>query len=169
MRHIELLTTGGTIEKTYDESTGRLSNFGSVVRQMLDQLKLPDTELHIRELMHMDSLDMSEDDREAILATVKSACRLSDAVVILHGTDTLPVTGEWLHEKMNPPTKPIILTGAIRPYEMTRSDALQNLTESLLAAGLVEPGVYAVAHGKVLPFPGVIKDQQTMTFTRREP
>ena len=59
---------------------------------------------------------------------------------------------------------PIVLTGAIRPFEMKRSDALQNLTEALFAAAVLGPGVYVVAHGRALPFPGVRKDHGTGTF-----
>ena len=39
----------------------------------------------------------------------------------------------------------VVLTGAIRPFEMKRSDALQNLTEAIFATGLLAPGVYCVA------------------------
>jgi L-asparaginase len=62
---------------------------------------------------------------------------------------------------------PIVLTGAMRPYEMKRSDALQNLTEALFACGVLSPGVYCVAHGRALPFPGVVKDRDHGTFVRR--
>mgnify|MGYP000399706050 CR=1 FL=1 len=36
MHNVTLITTGGTIEKTYDEATGRLENRRSIVRRMLD-------------------------------------------------------------------------------------------------------------------------------------
>jgi L-asparaginase len=55
----------------------------------------------------------------------------------------------------------------MRPYEMKRSDALQNLTEALFACGVLPPGVYCVAHGRALPFPGVVKDRDHGTFVRR--
>ncbi len=61
---------------------------------------------------------------------------------------------------------PIVLTGALRPFEMKRSDALQNLTEAIFAAGLLGPGVYCVAHGRVLAFPGVRKDVERGTFVK---
>ena len=52
----------------------------------------------------------------------------------------------------------------MRPFEMQRSDALQNLTEALFAARALEPGVYCVAHGRGLRFPGVTKDRRRGTF-----
>lgn len=166
MRHIELITTGGTIEKTYDEATGELTNRRSVVERMLRRLKLMDTEVHHRALLHKDSLLMTDDDRRLIVKAVRAALGLSDAVVVLHGTDTLCVTGETLHRELTDLDRPVVLTGAMRPYEMNRSDALQNLTESMLAASLLSPGVYAVAHGRALRFPGVIKDRDLGTFRR---
>ena len=49
---------------------------------------------------------------------------------------------------------------------MKRSDALQNLTEAIFAARTVQPGVYCVAHGRCLPFPGVVKDRDRGTFVK---
>jgi L-asparaginase len=169
MRKIMLMTTGGTIEKTYDERTGELSNRQSIVRRMLRRLHLEDTEVTILELMSKDSLDLTPGDRHRIAGAVEQhagAGSQSDvsAVVILHGTDTLQQTGELLLERIPRPRVPIVLTGALRPFEMKRSDALQNLNEAIFATGLLEPGVYCVAHGRALPFPGVYKDRERGTF-----
>ena len=87
-------------------------------------------------------------------------------IVILHGTDTLSVTGEYLQANIPQPPVPVVLTGAMRPFEMKQSDALQNLTEAIFACGVLTPGVYCVAHGRVLPFPGVRKDTERGTFVR---
>ncbi|MFN7021267.1 MAG: asparaginase domain-containing protein [Phycisphaerales bacterium] len=170
MRHVTLITTGGTIEKTYDEQTGELANRRSVVRRMLRRLRLEDATVSTIELLSKDSLHMTEDDRTAIV----EACRAAGAeragqaagtgVVVLHGTDTLAVTGERLHKDLPGLTVPVVLTGAMRPFEMNRSDALQNLTEAIFATGVLLPGVYAVAHGRVLKFPGVRKDRERGTF-----
>ena len=54
----------------------------------------------------------------------------------------------------------------MRPFEMTRSDALQNLTEAMFAVGILTPGVYCSAHGRVLQFPGVRKDRDRGTFVK---
>ena len=162
-----LITTGGTIEKTYDEETGELSNRRSIVRRMLAELRLDDLEVEIVELMSKDSLFMDDADRERVVAAVRAALEGSPGVagiVILHGTDTLTRTGEAILGAAPSPPVPVILTGAMRPFEMKRSDALQNLTEALFASRALPPGVYCVAHGRALPFPGVRKDRERGTF-----
>ena len=172
MRRIELITTGGTIEKTYDERSGKLTNQGSIVERMLLRLRLEATHINIRELMSKDSLLMTDDDRAVIVRAVRSACDLADGIIILHGTDTLEETGEALHDELGPELerlgRAVVLTGAIRPYEMKRSDALQNLTEALIATSLVGSGVWCAAHGRVLKFPGVTKNRDSGTFEKAE-
>ncbi len=173
MRHVTLITTGGTIEKTYNEETGKLENRSSVVRRMVMRLRLENSAISIIELMSKDSLDMKDDDRRRIAEAVRAAGGMHElateacGIVILHGTDTLAVTGERLHEVIPAPRVPIVLTGAMRPYELKRSDALQNLTEAIFAAGVLEPGVWCVAHGRALRFPGVVKDRERATFVRK--
>lgn len=170
MRSITLITTGGTIEKTYDEQTGSLDNRRSIVRRMLRRIRLEDTSVSIIELMSKDSLLMTDEDRTRISGAVVAAGAttsgaLCAGVVILHGTDTLCVTGELLHATLRP-VVPVVLTGAMRPFEMTRTDALQNLTEAIFSTGVLAPGVYAAAHGRAIAFPGVIKDRERGTFVR---
>lgn len=174
MRTITLVTTGGTIEKTYDEQRGDLANRRSVVRRMLAELRLENTEVNVLELMSKDSLDMTDSDRTRIVGAVRlaGACEGdgdTHGVVILHGTDTLAKTGEQLVAELDPVTVPVVLTGAMRPWEMKQSDALQNLTEAIFAAGVLPPGVYCVAHGRALAFPGVRKDPDRGTFVRETP
>lgn len=174
MRRIIVFTTGGTIEKTYDEATGELANRGSIVRRMLSDLRLEDTEVEVRELMSKDSLLMTAEDREqialAILGTgVCAASCTADGVVVLHGTDTLCQTGEHLVARLTGLHTPIVLTGAMRPYEMKQSDALQNLTEAIFATGVLTAGVYVAAHGRAQSFPGVVKDRTRGTFVHPPP
>lgn len=167
MRSITLITTGGTIEKTYDEASGVLENRGPIVRAMLRRLRLDDTTIRIVELLSKDSLHMTDDDRRAITQAVREAADDADGVVLLHGTDTLELTGEALHAAISVPRVPVVLTGAWRPFEMKRSDAFQNLAEAIFATGVLPPGVYAVAHGRALRFPGVVKDRERRTFVKR--
>lgn len=161
---LTILTTGGTIEKTYNEFDGSLRNARSVLEDILASLRLPDLFVRHVAVMAVDSLDMTDDDRLRIVRAVEDVLPSSDAVLVLHGTDTLSKTGDLLHEKLTALQVPVILTGAMRPYEFRDSDALQNVTEALLAAKLLSAGVYLVMHNRVLPFPGVYKDRRTLTF-----
>lgn len=172
MGRIVLVTTGGTIEKTFDERTGELANRRSIVHRMLSELRLEGVEVEVVELMSKDSLEMTDGDRAAIVGAVEDALapvegrRPVAGVVVLHGTDTLEQTGERLVREIAAPPVAVVLTGAMRPFEMKRSDALQNLTEALFAAQALPPGVYCVAHGRALAFPGVVKDRERGTFAR---
>ncbi len=164
--HVAILTTGGTIEKTYDETDGALRNVRSVLAQLLCELRLPGLTVDHVPVMNKDSLDMTRADRDEILARVRSAVAGHDAVIVIHGTDTLAETGEHLLAGLAGLSVPVILTGAMRPYEFRDTDALQNVTESLLAARLLSPGIYLVMHGRALQFPGVTKNRALRTFVR---
>jgi L-asparaginase len=164
-KRIALISTGGTIEKTFDQLAGVLTNRVSVLDVMLASLVLEGVELARVPLMNKDSLDMTPDDHTLIAQTARSMAETHDGVVIVHGTDRLSVTGERLVE-LGTPRVAVILTGAMRPYELRSSDALQNLTEALLAVQILPPGVYVAMHNRVLRFPGVVKDPARGTFVR---
>ena len=166
---IAILTTGGTIDKVYHEADGSLRNTGSGLQEILRALRLPDDHIDVVLVMSKDSLEMTDHDRRLILAAVREALPLYDAIIISHGTDTLSVTGELLHGELPEPRKPIVLTGAMRPYVFRDTDAYQNVTEALLACHLLPPGVYCVMHNQALRFPGVVKDRSRMTFRKIDP
>jgi L-asparaginase len=166
VKNIVIVSTGGTIEKTYDEMSGLLDNEVNVLDVMLSRLQIEGVHIERLRLMNKDSLNMSEDDHTLIAAT---ACRLSqshDGVVVVHGTDRLTVSGDRIMSMIDDVHTPIVLTGAMRPYLLRNTDALQNLTEALLAVQLLDKGVYAVMHNKVLEFPGVEKDRELGTFVK---
>ena len=163
---IAILTTGGTIEKTYDESHGTLANVGSVLQNILSRLRYRHLTIRHIPVMSKDSRDMTDRDRETILAAARAALPHNEALVIIHGTDTLTETGQYLHTQLPDLDRPIVLTGAMRPYEFRDTDAVQNVTEALLACGLLEPGVWVVMHNRALRFPGVVKDGAQLTFVR---
>lgn len=166
VKRIALVSTGGTIEKTYDELRGVLTNRLSVLDVMLGSLELRGVVIDRVAVMNKDSLDMVEADHDLIADTAGERARTSEGVVIVHGTDRLAVTGERIVSRVGQPPVPIVLTGAMRPYELRTTDALQNLTEALLAVQLVPPGVYVAMHNAVLAFPGVVKDPQLGTFVK---
>jgi len=166
-RSIALISTGGTIEKTYDEFRQVLSNKVSVLDIMLASLELDGVDIARISIMNKDSLDMSDEDHTLIATTAGTLSELHDGVVIVHGTDRLSKSGERIVDVLGTPRVPIVLTGAMRPYELRNTDAMQNLTESLLAVQLLKPGVYVAMHNAVLQFPGVVKDPQRGTFVKQ--
>lgn len=167
MKKIILISTGGTIEKTYCEFSGILNNDVSVLDIMLSGLDLLGVEIERLRLMNKDSLDMSEEDHALIAATACRGSQTHDGVVVVHGTDRLAMTGNKILEISEPVQAPIVLTGAMRPYALRNTDALQNLTEALLAVQICDNGVYVAMHNKVLAFPGVSKDRQLGTFVKQ--
>ena len=167
-KRVALISTGGTIEKTYDELHGVLTNEVSVLDIMLARLELHGVDIVRVPLMNKDSLDMSEQDHTLIARTAIDFAEAHDGVVVVHGTDRLAVTGERTYELSPDPPVPIVLTGAIRPYALRTTDALQNVTEALLAVQLLERGIYVAMHNHVLEFPGAVKDVKRGTFVRAE-
>lgn len=164
MKRIYLLTTGGTIEKVYSEQKGVVENRAAKLDRYLQMLRLPDAEILSVHLMNKDSLEMTDADRVEVRDRVAGLLSEGAPIVISHGTDTMVETGRFL-EKSFPGLKvPIVLTGAMTPLGFEGSDGLQNLTESLLAARLVLPGVYVVMHGQVFPVGKVRKDKDKATF-----
>lgn len=163
-KKIAIVSTGGTIEKTYDELSGVLHNQVSVLDMMLASLTLNGVHVYRVPLMNKDSLEMKPEDHAIIARAAGGQAASADGVIVVHGTDRLAVSGEACLKELGTPTVPIVFTGAMRPWEMRNTDALQNLTESLTAVQILSPGVYAVFHNRVLEFPGVIKDPSHGTF-----
>ena len=166
---VALISTGGTIEKIFDELHGVLQNEVSVLDAILASLTLEGLSIERVPLMNKDSLEMTEDDHELIARAALECAGRADGVVVVHGTDRLAVTGERIHARLASPGAPrraVVLTGAMRPYELRRTDAVQNLTEALCAVQLLAPGAYVAMHGRVLAFPGVRKDHGRMTFVK---
>jgi L-asparaginase len=164
MQTLYVITTGGTIEKVYLEPTGSVANLGTKIDQYLRRLRLPTLRIKTTHIMNKDSLEMTPEDRERVLQMVKRKLKRPAPVVITHGTDTLVETGLLLKRRLGRLKFPIVLTGAMTPLGFEKSDGLQNLTESLLAARLLPPGVYLVIHSQVFPIDCVRKDRQRARF-----
>ncbi len=163
---INIITTGGTIEKTYDENDGTLFNRETVIKKKLnDKLRLPYTEIVISSLMSIDSLDMDLEHRQKILYKITDLIEQEKApVVILHGTDTMQMTAEYVKSELINPEVPILFTGAMKPLGFDDSDALQNVTEALIAAQILSAGVYISFHNRIYEIPGARKNKGMGTF-----
>jgi L-asparaginase len=164
MLKINVITTGGTIEKVYSEQTSTVENVDSKIDRYLGRLRLPDCDVRVTPLMNKDSLEMTDADRSEILGLIGQMLDDASPVVIVHGTDTMVQTGLYLKTALTELKTPIVLTGAMTPLGFEGSDGLQNLTESLLAVRLLDPGIYVVMHNQVFPIDRVRKDHETSRF-----
>lgn len=90
---IQILTTGGTIDKVYFDANSKFEIGESLLPELLRESNIHDG-YSIRELMRKDSLELTDDDR----ATVLEAVRTSDCsrILITHGTDTMAQTAQVL-------------------------------------------------------------------------
>jgi L-asparaginase len=143
-----------------------LENKISVLDVMLASLELRGVAIDRVRLMNKDSLEMTPEDHTRIAETVRTVAQARDGVVVVHGTDRLAASGDRCFDLFGTPRVPVVFTGAMRPYELRSTDALQNLTEALLAVQLLAPGVYVAMHNMVLAFPGVVKDPALGTFVK---
>ena len=164
MQRVYLIATGGTIEKVYSEQTGNVQNLDTKIQRYFRFLRLPDTEVKVVHLMNKDSLEMTPADRRMVLDAVRETLSEPCPVVITHGTDTMVETGMLLQEKLRDVQIPIVMTGAMTPLGFEGSDGLQNLTESLLAARLLPPGVWVVMHNQAFPISRVRKNRELARF-----
>ena len=156
---IRVFVTGGTFDKTYDEIHGRLSFGDTHVPEML-KLGRSRVELTVETLMMIDSLDMTDIDRERIVA--RCAECLERQIVVTHGTDTMVETARAVAQSIR--DKTIVLTGAMIPYAFGSSDGLFNLGSALSFAQVLPPGVYIAMNGQCFLWDRVRKNTTTGVF-----
>ena len=156
---IRIFVTGGTFDKTYDQISGRLIFGDTHLPEMLN-LGRSRVEVSIRTLMMVDSLDMSDADRDLIVRNCRQ-CEES-RIVITHGTDTMVDTARALAAGVA--DKTIVLTGAMVPYAFGSSDGLFNLGSALSFAQTLPSGVYIAMNGQHFSWDQVRKNKSTGIF-----
>jgi L-asparaginase len=168
--HLTILTTGGTIEKIYDEFEGSLQNRDTIVKnKILQRLRLPYTEINVTSIMSKDSLFMDDEDRKTILDCIKTFSEKNHPIVVLHGTDTMDVTAKYCFENLKDLKVPVVFTGAMKPLGFDDSDAAQNVIEAIFAARVMKPGFYVTFHGKLFTVPFFRKNKAKGTFEETLP
>jgi len=158
---VRVIVTGGTFDKEYNELDGTLFFKETHVPEML-VLGRNKLDVAVTTLMMIDSLEMTDKDRERIL----EACRTSPEERITHGTDTMEVTALRLGESMLPKT--IVLTGAMVPYKFGSSDGLFNLGSALAFAQSLPRGVYIAMNGRCFAWDNVRKNRTEGVFEERK-
>lgn len=156
---IRIFITGGTFDKEYNELTGQLYFKDSHLPEML-KLGRNLVPVEIRTLMMVDSLEMTDDDRELITEHCQKSPE--DKIIITHGTDTMVTTAQVLSQKKI--QKTIVLTGAMVPYKFGSSDGLFNLGSALAFVQTLPVGVYVVMNGRFFDAKNVRKNKETGVF-----
>lgn len=157
---IQIFVTGGTFDKDYNYITGELYFKDTHLNQMFDRGRST-LDVDIKTLMMVDSLEMTDADREIIIYSCKN-CQY-DKVVMTHGTDTIVKTAAAIAaHNIN---KTIILTGAMIPYAFgTSSDGFFNLGSALAFVQVLHPGVYVAMNGRYYHWDKVRKNTKTGYF-----
>lgn len=160
---IRIFITGGTFDKEYNELNGQLFFKDTQMHDLLEmgRNKVP---VVIRTLMMIDSLDMTNEDRDLI----KHQCIQceEDKIIITHGTDTMAVTARVLAEHIK--NKTVVLTGAMIPIKFGSSDGLFNMGCAMAFVQSLPPGVYVAMNGRFFNWDNVRKNRQTGIFEEIE-
>lgn len=147
---ILFIQTGGTIDKDYPHGETD-HGYSFVITDPAVSEVIPrvyaNFDYEIISLLKKDSLDITDEDRKAILESVSS--RSEDRIVITHGTDTILQTAEVLSSV---PDKVIVITGSMLPEKFTTSDAKFNIGMATAAVQILQPGVYVALYGQVTPW-----------------
>lgn len=157
-KSVLVVTTGGTLDKIYFDAKSSYEVGTSIVGRLLRQAEVR-APFEIVELMRKDSLDLNDEDRELIRASVARAESVS--VVITHGTDTMTETACNLAGVVG---KTIVLTGALAPARFADSDAMFNLGMAFAAAQILPAGVYIAMNGRIFDAARVRKDRRLNAF-----
>jgi L-asparaginase len=140
-----ILNSGGTLNKRYNALNGELEvpydNFAleEIVRSCNEQFL-------IAGVIYKDSLEMDGHDRKKFADIISHSDE--DRFVIVHGTDTMDKSAEFLAEIFS--ENIIVLTGAMKPYEIDKTEASFNLGMAIGFAKIAhEPGVYICMNGYI--------------------
>ncbi|MCH8856649.1 MAG: asparaginase, partial [Proteobacteria bacterium] len=153
---VVLLGTGGTIA-----GTARSANDGvgyTAAQLNVDDLlravpALSACRLEAHQVAQLDSKDMDFLTWQRLAAAAHEHLARPEVggIVITHGTDTLEETAYFLHRVLAP-TKPVVLTAAMRPATSLAPDGPQNLYDAVQLA--LAPG----AAGVVVSLAGRVHD-----------
>jgi L-asparaginase len=157
-QQILVVTTGGTIDKSYFDALSEYQIRESVIAKLLQiaHVTLP---YRVEEFSRKDSLDLTDADREALRERVAQAPETH--IVVTHGTDTMTQSAEVLKSISG---KTIVLTGALAPARFAETDAPFNLGMAFGVAQSAAPGVYLAMNGQVFRAGEVRKDRAQGKF-----
>ena len=143
---IVVLATGGTIAGTAGSASDHLGYTAAQlgIEPLLASVpELTGVPIESEQVAQIDSKDMSHAIWQTLaLRVAHHLARVEVAgIVVTHGTDTLEETAYFLHRVLVC-SKPVVLTGAMRPATSSEADGPQNLLDAVALAR--DPGVGGV-------------------------
>ncbi|WP_376692752.1 asparaginase domain-containing protein [Wenzhouxiangella sp. EGI_FJ10409] len=143
MNKLNILTTGGTIDKIYYDDKSDYQIGEPEIGRILKAMNVA-FDWEIRALMRKDSLNMSEADRDLICQAVMTST--DGYFLITHGTDTMVDTAAALGDVGE---RVIVLTGALNPARFIDSDAVFNIGCAVGAVQALPAGVWIAMNGRI--------------------
>ena len=155
---LEILTTGGTIDKVYFDKKSNYEVGDPFIEELLHKMNV-NISFKVKSLMKIDSLDMTDIHREEILNYIKNSN--ANNFLITHGTDSIVETAIYLKKISD---KTIVLTGSLKPAIFIDNDAIFNVGSALTSAQILKNGVYIVINGQVFNPDNVRKNLEKNIF-----
>lgn len=155
-----ILNSGGTFNKRYNPINGELEvpYDNRAIEKILESAQ---ESYSIAGVVYKDSLEMDSNDRRILANIIQESTE--ETFVIVHGTDTMDLTAEFLDEVFD--DRKIILTGAMKPFEIDSIEASLNLGMAIgYAQALQERGVYICMSGLVKPWKSIVKNRNIGKF-----
>jgi L-asparaginase len=140
---IKIYTVGGTIDKVYFDRKNTYEVGEPKIGEILKEANV-NLEYEISSILHKDSLEMTDEDRQLIFDEIVSDEHRH--ILLTHGTDTMIQTAKKLKTI---PDKVIVLTGAMAPARFKYSDAAFNIGCAVAAVQVLMPGVYIAMNGRI--------------------
>jgi L-asparaginase len=140
-----ILNSGGTFNKKYNPLNGELEvpYNNSAIERILQSVEY---KYDLAGVIYKDSLDMNTDDRKMLARIIMESNE--DTFVIVHGTDTMHLSAEFLSEIFE--DRKIIFVGAMKPFEIDNVEASLNLGMAIGFAKAVDKyGVYICMSGYI--------------------
>ena len=155
---LEILTTGGTIDKVYFDKKSNYEVGDPFVEELLHKMNV-NISFKVKSLMRIDSLDMTDIHRVEILNYIMNSN--SNNFLITHGTDSIVETAIYLKKISD---KTIVLTGSLKPAIFIDNDAIFNVGSALTSAQILKNGVYIVINGQIFNPDNVRKNLEKNIF-----
>jgi L-asparaginase len=155
-----ILNSGGTFNKRYNSINGELEvPFDNYAIDEI--LRSVESDYDMAGVVYKDSLEMDVNDRKMLASIIHES--KDDTFIIVHGTDTMHLTAEFMHEVFD--DRKIILTGSMKPFEIDKVEASLNLGMAIgFAKSLSDYGTYICMSGYVQKWDELVKNRSKGKF-----